>query len=212
MLRIGPDGTRTTLVTSPGQEVGAVSNRGKTIYWATTGQDPAAPAAALWSQRKGGQPRQIADLRAFEEAKNPDQRTTYGFKNLPQSCADQFPADNPASYTGLVDSHPYASYAARNKVFVADAGANAILSVRTDKRHAKPKVVATLPAVSTTVSAEALAAQGLPACAAGYKYRFEFVPTDVEKGGDGKLYVTSLPGGPEDASLGRTRCRLQDQP
>lgn len=202
LLRIDRSGARTTVATSPGNELGAVSTRGRTIYWATTGQDPAAPSALLYSQRKGGQPRQIADLRAFEAAKNPDQRTTYGFRNLPQSCADQFPSDNPASYTGQIDSHPYASYAGKKKVYVADAGANAIVSVRTDRRSSKPRLVASLPAVGTRVTAEALTAQGLPTCAAGHKYYFEFVPTDVEMGRDGKLYVTSLPGGPEDASLG----------
>lgn len=209
LLRISPNGTRTTIATVPGQEVGAVATRGKTIYWATTGQDPEAPSAALWRQSKNGAPRQIADLRALEETQNPDQDTIYGFRRLPAECAAQFPAENPASYTGLVDSHPYASYADRDRVYVADAGANAIVSVRTQhhrkswsKKNRQPRVVATLPAVSTRVSADALTALGLPTCAAGYRYHFEFVPTDVEKGRDGKLYVTSLPGGPEDASLG----------
>ena len=32
--------------------------------------------------------------------------------------------------------------------------------------------------------------------------RFEPVPTDVEMGPDGMLYVSTLPGGPEDGSLG----------
>ena len=37
----------------------------------------------------------------------------------------------------------------------------------------------------------------------GKVYRFEPVPTDVELAPNGKkLYVTSLPGGPEDPSLG----------
>ena len=43
---------------------------------------------------------------------------------------------------------------------------------------------------------------GLPSCAVGHKYAFEAVPTDIEVGPDGKLYVTSLPGGPEDPALG----------
>lgn len=202
LLRIGPGGTRTTIATSPGEEVGAVSSRGRTIFWATTGQDPAAPSAKLFARRGTGAPRQIADLRAFEEASNPDQGTTYGFQDLPAACAAQFPAESPASSTGVVDSHPYASYATRNTVYVADAGGNTILSVRTDRRRATPKVVAVLPPISSVVSAEAAAAQGLPACVAGHSYRFDFVPTDVEKGRDGWLYVTALPGGPEDASLG----------
>jgi sugar lactone lactonase YvrE len=39
-------------------------------------------------------------------------------------------------------------------------------------------------------------------CTVGKTYNFEPVPTDVELGPDGLLYVSSLPGGPEDASLG----------
>ena len=42
----------------------------------------------------------------------------------------------------------------------------------------------------------------VPACVAGHEYAFEPVPTDVELGPDGWLYVSSLPGGPEDPSLG----------
>ena len=45
-------------------------------------------------------------------------------------------------------------------------------------------------------------AAGLPRCARGAVFRAEAVPTDVEVGPDGNLYVTSLPGGPEDGSLG----------
>jgi streptogramin lyase len=42
----------------------------------------------------------------------------------------------------------------------------------------------------------------VPACVVGHEYAFEPVPTDLEFGPDGRLYVTSLPGGPEDPSLG----------
>jgi sugar lactone lactonase YvrE len=42
----------------------------------------------------------------------------------------------------------------------------------------------------------------VPACVVGQEYAFEPVPTDVEIGPDGWLYVSSLPGGPEDPSLG----------
>lgn len=202
LLRITPDGSRSTIATTPGEELGAVSTRGTTIYYATTGQDPAAPSAKLFAQRRGGEARQIADLRAFEDANNPDEDASYGFQDLPQECAAQFPPEFPASSGGVVDSHPYATYAAKKKVYVADAGANAILSVSTKKRNATPKVVAVLPPIGTEVSAEALTELGLPACAEGYTYNFDFVPTDVEQGRDGWLYVTSLPGGPEDDSLG----------
>ncbi|MCD9199529.1 ScyD/ScyE family protein [Aeromicrobium wangtongii] len=206
LLRITPDGQRSTIATAPtpGDELGAVSTRGRTTYYATTsGMGSPAPTAKLYAQRAGGAGRQIADLRAFEATRNPDRGTTYGFRDLPQSCSAQFPADNPASYTGLVDSHPYATSVARDKVYVADAAANAILSVRTGKRRmATPKVVAVLPAIPSIATAEVVADQGLPPCATGHTYWFEPVPTDVEQGRDGWLYVTSLPGGPEDASLG----------
>ena len=36
----------------------------------------------------------------------------------------------------------------------------------------------------------------------GVTYRFEPVPTDVERDPHGNLWVSSLPGGPEDDSLG----------
>jgi hypothetical protein len=74
--------------------------------------------------------------------------------------------------------------------------------VRTTKRNATPRTVATLPPLGTTITADAAASQGLDPCVVGHTYYFEFVPTDVEKGPNGSLYVTALPGGPEDASLG----------
>jgi len=47
-----------------------------------------------------------------------------------------------------------------------------------------------------------MVAGGVPGCALDKTYNFEPVPTDVEVGPDGMLYVSSLPGGPEDASFG----------
>ena len=38
------------------------------------------------------------------------------------------------------------------------------------------------------------------------------MPTDIEVGPDGKLYVTSLPGGPEDGTLGANGRVLQVKP
>jgi len=54
----------------------------------------------------------------------------------------------------------------------------------------------------TKITAEGAAALGLPKCAIGVTYAFEPVPTDVEVGPDGKLYVSTLPGGPESPALG----------
>ncbi len=43
---------------------------------------------------------------------------------------------------------------------------------------------------------------GAPNCVVGVRYAFEPVPTDVERDGQGNLWVSVLPGGPEDPSLG----------
>jgi hypothetical protein len=200
LLRIKRDGTTKTIASTGGDELGAVSERRGTIYYATTGQDPAHPSAKLWAFRKGDAPKEIGDLYEHENTRNPDQIKTYGFRGLPQSCASQLPDEvGPATYKGLVDSHPYASLPTRRGIYVADAGANAILRVR----HGKVHTVAVMPAAKPVlITAANRAALGLPECTEGYRYRFEFVPTDVEMGRDGWLYVTSLPGGPEDASLG----------
>ena len=64
------------------------------------------------------------------------------------------------------------------------------------------QTVAVLPPRPFTITAEAAAANHLPACVVGRSYDFEPVPTDVGVGPDGWLYVTSLPGGPEDPSFG----------
>ena len=58
--------------------------------------------------------------------------------------------------------------------------------------------VAALKPVKVKVTASRGRGHGLPSCTVGKKFAFEAVPTDVEVGPDGQLYVTSLPGGPED--------------
>jgi hypothetical protein len=106
----------------------------------------------------------------------------------------------PAEYTGLIDTNPYASLATRRGVYIADAGANAILRAKYD---GTVSTVAVLPPIGPFVVSAAVAEQaGFPECVVGKDYYFEPVPTDVEQGPDGWLYVTSLPGGPEDPSLG----------
>jgi hypothetical protein len=201
LTQVNPDKTTSTVAAAPGEELSAVSSRNGTVYYAQLAQDHS--NAYLMSVTGGGAPVQIADLWAHENGTNPDSSNTYGFVGLPQSCADQFdPASElgPASYTGIIDTHPYASVATAAGVYVADAGANAIFKVGYD---GAVTTVAVLPPTAPTVVTAELAAQfGFPACVAGASYRFEGVPTDVEVGPDGWLYVTSLPGGPEDASLG----------
>jgi hypothetical protein len=206
--RITPAGKRTTVATAPGMEIGAVSSLGGVVYFAQ-GNQPTS-VFSLMRLEPGGTPTQLADLGAYEAANNPDQINSYGFTDLTPECMAEFPPPPPGPpgpdtpppgfYTGLVDTHPYASAATNNAVYVADAGGNDILRVGLD---GSISTVAVLPPTApVTVTAEMAAQFGFPACVAGHGYTFEPVPTDVEIGPGGWLYVTLLPGGPEDPSLG----------
>ena len=100
----------------------------------------------------------------------------------------------------MTDSHPYSvtAYGKRSWI-VADAGGNDLLKVN---RHGRVSTIAVLPAQPLLLTADIVAALGLPECATGLTYNFEAVPTDVEVGRDGYLYVTTLAGGPESPVLG----------
>lgn len=202
LTRVDSHGKQTTIATAPGQEIGAVSSWRDTVYYAQTAQDHS--SSYLMKVRKGSKPSRVADIYRYEKRANPDRHNTYGFVDLPRSCRVQFdpskPPNIPATYRGVVDTHPYASLALRDAVYVADAGGNDILRVGYNGRVS---TVAVLPASKPVlVTAKIAASIGFPACSANHYYRTEPVPTDVELGPDGWLYVTSLPGGPEDASLG----------
>ncbi|GAA3865224.1 ScyD/ScyE family protein [Leifsonia kafniensis] len=202
LTRVTRDGTASVAASAPGQELSAVSERNGTVYYAQNAMDHS--SSALMEMKDGGAPTPLADLWAYENSENPDQINTYGFEGLPQSCADQFDASAPpflpASYTGTIDTHAYGSVALDDAVYVADAGANAILRVGYDGTVSTTAVLP--PADPVVATADVVAQFGFPACAAGHDYRFEPVPTDVELGPDGWLYVSSLPGGPESAALG----------
>jgi hypothetical protein len=206
--RITRSGERTTVVSSDDQEIGAVSTRRGDVYFAQ-GDQPSA-VFSLYQLNPGGDPIQLADLGAYEAKNNPDQVNRYGFTDLSEDCLAQFPppptgppgpdTPPPAAYNGIVDTHVYASAATRRAVYVADAGANDILRVGLD---GNVSTVAVLPPSAPVAAPAGLVEQfGYPDCAVGADYVFEPVPTDVEIGPNGWLYVTLLPGGPEDPSLG----------
>lgn len=190
------------IAVNPTGEIGGVSAQGNRIAYVTNDRDPDtfdATASEFVVLKKGDELLRV-DLLAFEQNENPDQINTYGFESISPVCADQLPEFlGPPSYDGIIDSHPYAIANAENGWYVAEAGGNAILHV---SRTAAVATVAVLPPQPFVVTAQAAAAQGLPPCAVGLTYNFEPVPTDVEVGDDGMLYVTTLPGGPEDPSLG----------
>jgi hypothetical protein len=141
-----------------------------------------------------------ADTLRYETKHNPDRVNRYGVKN-PSTCVTDAltSAGFPVSYNGAVDSHAYSVAAYKNGWVVADAGANALWRI---DAWGRIRTLAVLPPQPARITAEAADAFGLPACVIGVKYAFEPVPTDVEVGRDGNLYVTTLPGGPESAALG----------
>ncbi len=203
LTKVRPDGSTKDLFALPG-EIAGVASRGYNVAFTWTGGDEEHPASGLKQRFSNGTVRNIANLYAFEKKHNPDAHVTYGFKGLSDACkAELAPLVDeigPPSYKGGIDSHPYAvANAPDGGWYVAEAAGNAILHV---SRAGKVSVVSVLPSVSVKITADAAAALGLPACTVGTRYRFEPVPTDVEVGPGGMLYVSSLPGGPEDGSLG----------
>jgi hypothetical protein len=136
-----------------------------------------------------------ANLAKYEKHHNPDGHVQYGAtkpSEVSAACSAALAKQGqPVSYTGLVDSHPYAvAGLADGSWLVADAGANDILRVSGSGRISTVAVLPTQPVKITTALAAEL---GVPECA-GITYRFEAVPTDVEAA-NGRIYATTLPGG-----------------
>ncbi|PVU84379.1 ScyD/ScyE family protein (plasmid) [Cellulomonas sp. WB94] len=188
----------TDLVGPNGLDLAAVSVADGVVTWGERSGDlGAATSAVLHRMDKRGHTSTV-DLLAYEVANNPDGTVEYGFQGLDPTCAATLPPEL-APHMGGVDSHPYGSVTTRGTTYVADAGMNAILAV---DRRGNVRTVAVLPPALVPVSAEAAAAFGLDPCVVGHDFALEGVPTDVEVGRHGELIVSSLPGGPEDGSLG----------
>jgi hypothetical protein len=204
VVRVRADGTLHTVVAdAPGTSGLAFSKGGVRMAFTTIESSGPPPgqitASGLHIYGPGGS-QVFADTLAFENANNPDQDIEYGVQGAAsQSCKDALAEATgvPATYKGLVDSHAYSVASYKNKWVVADAGANALLWVT---NSGSISTLAVLPSQPLTITAAMATAMQLPQCA-GITYRFEAVPTDVEVRGD-YLYVTTLPGGPEDPSLG----------
>jgi hypothetical protein len=194
-LRPGKD-PKVLYASRGGNEVGGVSARRGTLVFAETASNEDGEPVDSWLKVIGdsGRARTLAHLRAYEERNNPDGAVAYGISDLDEECAAQWPTEEagPPSYTGVVDSHPFATYQTKKRVYVADAGMNAVLAVA---RGGHIRTVAVTPAVPVEVTQELATANGLPDCAVGHTYVGESVPTDVERGPGGKLYVSTEGGG-----------------
>jgi hypothetical protein len=175
-------------------EVGAVSAVGGQLRFAVSQGDN--EKGSVYTLDGTGAPVLVGDTGKAEKKQNPDGRYHYGFRNLPGSC--HLDPQMPIQTWGLEETHPYASTVINGTTYVADAGANAVFAFAPDGSVRSFMVPAAVVKVTKT-AAENLE---LPKCTIGRKFALEAVPTDIEAGPDGKLYVTSLPGGPEDGSFG----------
>ena len=211
LTRVDRKGRSAVIYSAPDWSVEGSEYRGSTLYFVESqgaGPEDQRPlAGSLKAINAKGKVSTITDqLGAYERSANPDQAVSYGLSASdaaanPECVAQMTAIGFPASYTGAdnVDSHPYAVEVVGNTGYIADAGMNAVLSV--NLKTGAIDTIAVLPSRPAVITAAAAETFGLPACE-GLTYRFEAVPTDVEVGPDGWLYVSSLPGGPEDASLG----------
>jgi len=191
LLRKAPGRPPRVIATARNGEIGAVSVADGVVTYAVSRGDN---EVGLIRQIRNGRNRLVANLGAFERRANPDRVVRYGFLNLGPACRAQL--DGPARYRGIEETHPFSTTSNRGTTYVADAGANAIFAIGP---RGRVRSVAPLPGVVAPVSAATAEQRNLPDCAIGKRYRFESVPTDVEVGPDGKLYVSTL-GGQDDGS------------
>lgn len=191
------DGTVSVIYKSRKDAPEGVSADGGVLRFTTGAQDN--KKGLVWTLDAAGAPVLIGNTFRHERRNNPDGDTTYGFLNTPQSCLEKLPEFIPGNYSGTKESHPYATAVANGITYVADAGANAIFAI---SATGEISTVALIKPAKVRVTRSGAKANGLPRCTVGRRYAFESVPTDIEVGPSGSLYVTSLPGGPEDGSLG----------
>jgi hypothetical protein len=210
LTKVARNGTTTDLTTDP-TGVDGVASGGRGVAYTSTDFAPATRAARLKLRAWNGTIKTVADVWPYEVKNNPDASNTYGFLDLNAKCAaevdalppppeDEGPPLSGSPYRGAEDSHPYAlANDGSGGWYVADAGMNAVLRV---SGRGAISTVAVLPPQPAKVTAAGAKALGVPACTVGSTYAFEPVPTDVEVARRGKLIVSTLPGGPENGSMG----------
>jgi len=201
-------GTLTPVVSAPGTDISgtAFGDHGELVYTQTiyppgTEGEGNSTAATLNQVTKNG-PKLLGDLHAYEFSANPDSTQLYGFLDLPSTCdLSSIPdAPPPTPYNGIKDSHAYAvANAGHGAYYVADAAGNDIVRI---SATGQPSTVAVLPPVKVKVTQAIVDSGVIPQCALGSTFAFEPVPTDVEVGRDGYLYVSGLTGASEVLGAG----------
>lgn len=206
LTKIPAGGEAAPMYADEGQrEVGAVSVSGDVVTFATTGEKDV-KLYTLTPDGEGLAQDMVADLWAYESTENPDHHTTYGITGLKKSCKV---AKAYRPHKGIKDAHPYGSETIDGITYVADAGANAVFAVNGE---GELSTVAVLPPTNIKITKTVRKVLEVPKCAQGKTFRAEGVPTDVVAGPDGTLYVSSLPGGPEDPRMGANGAVYQIDP
>lgn len=211
LVAVSDRGRVTTVVEAP---VGGVDVRGRGTLSVTLSAPPETGGSGETSVARvdpRGRLHELASLMDHEEAENPDVGQTYGFLDASPACAGEAGPLGLGARPGVVESNPYAVLLDGGARLVADAAANAV--VRVDARG-RTRTLAVLPPVPVEFTEELRQAllAGLPpedqlppdtlAGCVGETFAAEPVPTDVERGPDGMLYVSSLPGFPEAPGTG----------
>jgi hypothetical protein len=174
------------------REIGGLSYSGSALTFTATSQGGPANARVYTLDGEGNQT-QIANTWAWEKTHNADGKQTYGITGLSKACTKRIPKkgrEGVVPYKGIKESHPYATASAAETTYVADAAANAIWAISA----CGTRTVAVLPPVRAKVTKKIRKEFGLPRCTQGKTFKGEPVPTDVEVGPDGNLYVTTLGG------------------
>jgi hypothetical protein len=191
--QVNPDGTTTGLRGRIRALRGiALSADGRYLAYTDSATGPRPPVRSSGLSIWGPDDSLIrADIKALEQDTNPDAAIHYGVTNPSQCVREQLSKVGfPVGYTGPVDSHPHSVAAYGEDFVVADAGSNTVVRVT---RDGTVSTIAVLPPHVARITAAAASTLGMGTCVVGVRYAFEAVPTDVEVGRDGYLYVTTLP-------------------
>lgn len=194
--RTAPIATGPAPTTNPegsGDLAGVATSKDAIAYTTTTADHQDTRLTILHEGHK-----KVVSLSDFERKNDPDQRNVYGLEHassVSSACKAELTAGHLSTslYRGKYDSHPYAVASLGDGSWaVADAGGNDILKV---DAWGHVSVLAVLPAQPLTITADIANQVGAADCV-GITYRFEPVPTDVEVGPHGTLYLTTLSAAP----------------
>lgn len=219
LTQIDPNGDRTELASAPpgSGTAGVALTKNGSVYYTLTlpPEQGGAPDTALARVNPDGSTEVLASLADFEAENNPDADNVYGIlkKNSCYDALSGFPKFvGPPRYKGQIESNPYAvADEGYGSAVVADAAGNSIVRVV----NGNVSTVSVLPPIMQELDKptvrklmrqinrkyekkdkDPIPRNTFDSCI-GKKYASNPVPTDVEIGPDGKLYVSTLPGFPE---------------